>query len=354
LLANHHASAPAPGALKEALMAKVVLVETCTHSPFLYTEPEQWNVIRSKRPTSDRNPWTSEEENASQWDRIHKAFGTLKAKLEEAKPDVILIFGDDQIEQFDFGNFPGFAIFAGDEYEGYRTFPRQGIVPGQRGDWVEKTPDTWAKVSGYPALAKHLAVQLVHREFDLSFMLDWPNKQHGVGHAFMRPLHYMVPDYSIPVIPFYINCFYGPQPTANRCYKLGRAVREIIEAWDQDLRVAVIGSGGLWHTPGNPVAYLNEEFDSVVLDAVREGNAKKLADHFDQYTDHFIDEFDDSTRPWVDGGTGMYHGIGSGTGEIRNWAAAAAVADGKPGTVVDYITLYSSPIGVGFAYWDNL
>ena len=50
-------------------MAKVVLVETMSHSPFLFTEPEKWNQIRAARPTSERNPWTTEDENIAQKNR---------------------------------------------------------------------------------------------------------------------------------------------------------------------------------------------------------------------------------------------------------------------------------------------
>ena len=331
-------------------MAKVVLVETMSHSPFLFTKPHLWNEIRSKRPTSERNPWTTEEENQAQWERVQSAFNVLKKKMDKANPDVILCFGDDQIEQFDFKNFPGFAVYVGDEYEGYRVFARQGFVPGQRKGFTEKSEQTWVKVKGQPDLAKEIARKLVKRNFDLSFMFEEPNKEHGIGHAFLRPMSYVVPDYRFPTIPFYINCFYGPQPTANRCYQLGRAIREIIDESDSNLRVAIVGSGGLWHTPGNPESYLNEEFDAECIEYVKAGNVKGFADHFDKYVDTPIDVYKNGT--WVDGGTGMYNGIGSGTGETRNWIAAAATVDGVTGTMIDYIPIYSSPIGAGFAYWD--
>lgn len=331
-------------------MAKLVLVEACSHTPFLFTEPSKWNVIREARPTSEKNPWTTEEENQALWDRTRVAFDVLKQKMEEAKPDVILCFGDDQIEQFEMSNFPGFAIYVGEEYEGYKVFARQGFVPGARKGFTEKTPETWVKVPGSAAFAKEMAVQLVRRDFDLSFMTEEANKEHGIGHAFLRPMSNIVPDFDIPTIPFYINCFYGPQPSANRVYNLGRAVREIIENYPEDLRVAVFGSGGLWHTPGNPESYLNEEFDQESLNCVKSGDAKAFADHFDQWLEKPIDEYANGT--WIDGGTGMYNGIGSGTGETRNWIAAAAVADGTPGTIVDYVPIYSSPCGAGFAYWE--
>jgi hypothetical protein len=48
----------------------------------------------------------------------------------------------------------------------------------------------------------------------------------------------------------------------------------------------------------------------------------------------------------------MAVGIGSGTGETRNWVAAAAVADGVPGSVLASVDIWASPIGVAFAYWD--
>ena len=106
----------------------------------------------------------------------------------------------------------------------------------------------------------------------------------------------------------------------------------------------------MWHTPGNPESYLNKEFDAEGLECVRAGDAKAFADHFDRYIETPIDAYPNGK--WVDGGTGMYNGIGSGTGETRNWIAATAVADGKPGTVIDYIPVYASPIGVSFAYWE--
>jgi aromatic ring-opening dioxygenase catalytic subunit (LigB family) len=333
-------------------MAEIVLVETCSHSPFLFTEPHLWNEIRSKRPTSEQNPVTTEEENAAQWERTQNAWAVLRGKIEDAKPDVILVFGDDQIEQFDFSNFPGFAVFVGDEYEGYRTFPRGGIVPGQRGDFLEKTPENWVRVKSQPDLAKELAVGLVQRDFDLSFMTEEANKHHGIGHAFLRPMSNLVPDYHIPVLPFYVNCFYGPQPSANRCYQLGRAIREIIDNSELDLRIAILGSGGLWHTPGNPEAWLNTEFDEQTLTYVRAGDAQGLAKHFDDYGREKPANYGPDTVKWIDGATDMYNGLGSGTGETRNWIVASAIVDGVPGTVVDYVPVYASPCGMGFAYWD--
>ena len=49
-------------------------------------------------------------------------------------------------------------------------------------------------------------------------------------------MSYILPKYDVPILPFYINCFYGPQPTANRVYQIGRSVRAIIEDFDKDVK----------------------------------------------------------------------------------------------------------------------
>ena len=77
-----------------------------------------------------------------------------------------------------------------------------------------------------------------------------------------------------------------------------------------------------------------------------------MADEFDAEGASPPADYSPQTARWIDGGTGMYTGIGSGTGETRNWVAAAGVADGKAGVVLDYVPVFASPCGMGFAYWD--
>ena len=315
-------------------MAKVSLVLSCSHSPFLYTPPEQWNDIRVRRPVREDVPHDSLEINQKKFAQCMKAFSILKEKLDSVRPDVLLIFGDDQYELFNFSNLPALGIYLGAEFEGYRTRSTSGpTVPGAPRVKSPKTPENWVKLKGHPELSKELLSGLMTKGFDLAFSQELPNKEAGMGHAFMRPAHYVTPNYQVPIIPIFVNCYYPPQPTAKRCYQLGKAIRELIEESPLDLNVAALGSGGLWHTPGAKDAYLNEEFDQGSLEAVKSGDAKKFAEYFD------------NGRP--PGGT-----VG-GTGETRNWIAAAGVADGTPGKVVDYVPVYASPCGMGFAYWET-
>jgi Catalytic LigB subunit of aromatic ring-opening dioxygenase len=337
-------------------MARVCSVIATSHSPFLFTPSDEWEPGRTERLKrggwSTDTPIDSVEENASKEARIKAAFGVLREHLEASKPDVLLIFGDDQLEQFNFKNFPALSLFTGDSFEGYKISRMIGlpVMPGRK--VRAKTPETWVKVQSNPDFSHALIRELMIDGFDLAFSNELSDLEEGMGHAFMRPLYYLDPEYKLPMVPFSVNCYYGPQPTGKRCYQLGRAVRAAIERIPLDLNVAVIGSGGLWHLPNYPNSWIDESFDQQILAGIKSGDAGKTADYFDTVQLPYDPASKDSMK-LASGGTGILLGVGGGTGETRNWIVAAAVADGQPGTVVDYIPVYASPIGVSFAYWDN-
>jgi hypothetical protein len=338
-------------------LAKVSLVLCSSHSPYLYEPPETWEGNRARR--AERGafradvPVDSEETNHAKFERCMRAYQVLKARLEAARPDVLLVFGDDQGEQFHFDNFPALGLFVGDEYEGYKKTKYVGLrTPGLPRTARPRTPEHWTRVRNHPRLAKHLLTELTRDGFDLMFSTELPDKEEGIGHAFMRPSYYLIPEYDVPTIPFFVNCYFGPQPTGRRCFELGSAVRKIIESYPEDLRVAVLGSGGLWHTPGAPNAYLDEAFEQDILAAFAAGAPRVAAERFDA-KGQLLSSSDPEEVKRASGGTGVLLGLGSGTGEIRNWLIAAAVAGESPATIVDYVPVYASPCGMGFAYWDN-
>ena len=337
-------------------MAEVLSALCLSHSPYLYTPPEIWAKAMGTKSFREDVPRDSHETNVAKYDRCVKALQTLRRKIEEVKPDVLVIFGDDQLELFNFNNFPAFGIFLGEEFEGYRTVSHARYLPPLSGGQTNpKTPEHWVKAKGHPELAKELLAGLMKKGFDLTFCMGLENVEMGMGHAIMRPAYSLTPNYDIPIVPILVNCYYAPQPTAMRCYELGKAVREVIHESALNLKVAVVGSGGLWHTPGARNVYIDEEFDKVILDALRAGEARKMANHFDHTKPPFLT----AGRPGAPS-RGRFEsglpggGIGSGTGETRNWIATAGVVDGSPGTLVDYVPVYASPCGMGFAYWDKV
>lgn len=334
-------------------MAQVVGVFNTAHSPFCYMPPERWNEVRANRSLRADVPMDDLETNKQKAERIRQAFATLRRRLNEAAPDVIVVFGDDQRECFDFSNFPAIAVYVGEEFEGALS-AGDAFFGRRRTEGGELPPVPKARLKGHPELGVSLLTGLMKRGFDPAFCMDMPNPEHGIGHAFLRPAESLT-DLTLPVLPVLLNCYYAPQITAMRAYQLGRAVREIIEAHPSDLRVAVIGSGGLWHTPGTKDAYLDEAFDRETLRYMAAGDICRMAEHFDSYV---IPEGDASQYIGERGRntTGMPGpgGPQGGTRETCNWIAAAAVVDGRPATVVDYVPVYASPIGAAFAYWPEV
>ena len=337
-------------------MARICTVIATSHSPFLYAPAEEWEPGRATRLSrgglSPETKVDTVEENARKRARILAAFGVLREHLQAAKPDVLLIFGDDQLEQFDFKNFPAFSLYTGASYSGYKISRMIGlpVAPGRKER--EKTPENWVTLQSNTDFSHALLRELMADGFDLAFSNELSDPEEGMGHAFMRPLYYLDPEYRLPMVPFSVNCYYGPQPTGLRCYQLGRAVRAAIERIPLDLNVAVIGSGGLWHLPNYPNSWIDEQFDANIIAGIKSGDVRKTAEYFDTVQLPY-DPANPASVKLASGGTGILLGVGGGAGETRNWIVAAAVADGQPGTVVDYIPIYASPIGVSWAYWDN-
>jgi hypothetical protein len=330
-------------------MAKLVGVFNTAHSPFLYMAPQRWNEVRASRRLREDVPMDDEATNLKKKERIEAAFATMRAKMKEVRPDVIVIFGDDQYECFDFSNFPAFAVYVGDDFEGALS-GRDNTLFRRQTNGEQAPPIPRGKLRGHPALGTSLLTGVMKRGFDPAFCMDMPKPERGVGHAFMRPAESCT-DMQTPVIPVLINCYYAPQPTAMRCYQFGKAIREAIEEHPADLRVAVLGSGGLWHTPGAAAAYLNEEFDRAILSRLEAGDARGMAEYFDAYHIPGEDDSQDiSQRGRQSTGMPGFGGPQGGTREICNWITAAAVGDGSRSTIIDYIPVYASPIGVSWSY----
>ena len=127
------------------------------------------------------------------------------------------------------------------------------------------------------------------------------------------------------IVPVTQNTFYPPnQPSAKRCYNLGRSMAKIIKDWDSEKRVAVVGSGGLSHF------LVDEEIDQLAIKGMREKDVNQLA-ALPRYR------------------------LNSGNSEILNWITAAGACEHLDMEVVEYVPVYRSPAGTGggwgFALW---
>lgn len=321
-------------------MARLVGSIYTSHGGFTVTPSDRWAARRGTRSYRADVPVESQDEMDQKWARTLNAIATLRSRLESLQPDVLLIVGDDQEECFTFANHPSIAVYLGESFA--------GLVPGPEG-----AAANWSKtVPGHPGMATHLLLGLLDSGFDPAFMTELPRPDRGMSHAVMHPLAFFT-DFDVPTVPLLINAYYAPQITASRCLALGRAVKRLIASYPGDARVVIVGSGGMWHTPGQPASWLNEPFDRALLGGLEQGDVAGWAESFDAYAPEADDSSQDiaTRRPGVTGLPGP-GGPQFGTRESLCWVVAAAAAEGHTAVVVDYIPVYASPVGNGFAYCD--
>ena len=105
-------------------MAEIVLGIGTSHSPQLSVRASEWQVLREKDEHDPRLDYNGLLERAKKGidaeltsekfrgrdEACQKAIQTLGDVLKSAKVDVIVIFGDDQHEQFYDDNMPTFAV----------------------------------------------------------------------------------------------------------------------------------------------------------------------------------------------------------------------------------------------------
>ena len=100
-------------------------------------------------------------------------------------------------------------------------------------------------------------------------------------HGFLVPMNLCFPStqagWPVKSIPLQVNVVQHPLPTARRCFKLGQALRRAVESYSPDLRVVILGTGGMSHQlQGKRFGFMNEKFDQWFLDQL-ESDPEALA-----------------------------------------------------------------------------
>jgi len=152
-----------------------------------------------------------------------KLFAAQKEQLAAARPDVIVMFDTDHLNTFFLDNLPIFAVGVDKAFTGPNDEPREMPI---------------YTIPSAVELAAHIRKGVVEDGFDAAL-----TQHFSVDHSVAVPLHFLTPDMSIPVIPFFISGHLPPLPPARRCYALGQAVARAIAAWPAALRVVIMGSG---------------------------------------------------------------------------------------------------------------
>ena len=185
------------------------------------------------------------------WKPFFDGFAGAHDWLHRMRPDLAVIFYNDHGLNFFLDKMPTFAVGAAEEYR----YADEG--------WG--IPTMFAPFEGHPAFSWHLIEALIRDEFDVTTCQEMQ-----VDHAFAIPMALLWPGtarWPVKTIPIEINTVQHPLPSAKRCFDLGRSVGRAIEAYPQDLRVVVLGTGGLSHQlEGRRAGFINKDFDALCMD----------------------------------------------------------------------------------------
>jgi len=298
---------------------------------------------RSAWPVPMQAEWGSDEGQTAAHEhqqRLLAGYRLLRAELDRFNPDVVVIWGDDQYENFKKDCVPPFCIFiqeeahyqplAGLERGAYRTSVNSWNLPA----------DTDFHVPGHKAAATGLTRYLLGEGFDVAYALQ-TRHPNGLAHSFANALLYLDFDqrgFNYPLVPFHVNCYGNqlmttsagtvgestgelspPAPSPRRCFEIGRATARYFK--DTPWRVALIASSSWSHgslTVKNKRMYPDVEAD-------RQRYEELCGGRLGNWANLDIRQIEDS-----------------GQHEILNWVclAGAMVENGQAPTYTDFVESY--------------
>ena len=315
--------------------------------PAYEKDPANW-------PAEMRAEWGDDEGLAgAARHRAAMLHGLRKAReaLDAFNPDFVIIWGDDQYENFRETIIPPFCVMA---YEDMAVRPwghasESAMFSDKEDEWGGGKPNVWKErkdfeimVRGHRKAAKHIVESLLERDFDVSYAYK-PLHHPSIPHAFLNSILYLDYDrrgFPWPVVPFQINC-YGravisyrgfisrladrgreldpPSPSPRRAFDLGAEVARICT--ESPWRVALIASSSWSHAFLVDRTYRMQpdvELDRKLYDALVAGN-------WDVWRNLTLRQIEES-----------------GDQELLNWFALAGAMNalGQPCAWSDFVQTY--------------
>jgi len=226
-------------------------------------------------------------ENTAKRDEFYAALDKQKQEIEAAGAEALIVVAAEHFANFFMNNMPAFCIGIGDRYEG----------PIEDQEWL-KIPKT--SVPGAADLGTRLTKEVL-KTVDTAYAEEWK-----FDHGIMVPLHFLTPNYDLPIIPVNINCQGPPLTPLHRAWAFGEALRRACDSVPE--KIAVVGTGGISHWPATPDSgKINEPWDRDFLDRLMRNDREALLSYSDEET---------------------YRDAGQGGFEIRTYIAIAAAAGG--------------------------
>ncbi len=272
-------------------MAEIVAAALTAHAPLITGKPD------ISRP--------------EQRDRLYAGYHELRRRLAAARPDLLVMFVNDHLQNFAYNNLPAFCVGLAPSYDA----PSEGAAKLMR-----IAP---RKIRGHPEWAMALLEAGLAAGIDFAYSHEIESWD-----ELAVPLHFLMPEgpevgageeppaMNIPIVTIYTNCGAPPLPTPRRCREIGAFVGGFVRSRPGKERVALVGTGGLSHWVGTPqTGRINPDFDRRVLAHIARGDVEPLA----RLTHDEIER---------DGGNGGQ--------EVRNWIALLGAVPGWRGETLAY------------------
>ncbi|MFT7648060.1 MAG: hypothetical protein ACI8Y4_002810 [Candidatus Poriferisodalaceae bacterium] len=263
-------------------MAEIQLLGMTHYPPFAGVDENMSGIMHAMLadpavPADAKDPSTWSAAMQAEWGDdggrssapAHRAqlidgFDRVRAELEDFAPDVVLVWGDDQYENFKEDLIPPFSILA---------YPDRVVKPyetkqGKRGkSYWDESPDLEIEIKGRPDIARSLTASLIESGFDVAYAYE-PLHDKQLAHAFLNTvlfLDHRRTGFEWPMICMPINCYgskviaaegawkpFGqelefdpPSPSPSRLMDMGSAVARILR--ESPWRVSIIASSSWSH-----------------------------------------------------------------------------------------------------------
>ena len=188
------------------------------------------------------------------WKPFFDGYPPLRAWLDKHKPDVAINIYNDHGLGFFLDKMPTFAIGAANEYKNDDEGWGLAQLPPFPGD---------AKLSW------HIIESMVEDEFDITSCQEL-----AVDHGFTVPMQLFWPGLgknpNFPrAIPISANTVQHPIPTLKRALAFGKALGKAIRSYPEDIKVVILGTGGLSHQlDGERAGFINKDFDRMCMEKI--------------------------------------------------------------------------------------
>ena len=222
-------------------MAELVEAIGVTHNPFL--------------PSEFRENPDSEPGIRAAYDN----FLLMRKKLDQAKPDVIIVIASDHLNQWFMDNMPPFLIGKAPKVCG--PFPHEIRAHNLSEYRVDIDRD----------VARDILRGGLERGVDFAF-----SDEFMIDHAFTMPLELIRPEMDIPIVPIFTNTIALPLPPSRRFFDIGITIRSILDDIPAVKRVAVIASGHTSLDVGGPKTNqsVDPEFDRQMMSSLANGDSE--------------------------------------------------------------------------------